>query len=137
MRRILLDTNTYSAYRRGDERVYAALLDADRVYMSAIVLGELQVGFRSGARFEANVEQLRQFLDKSVVETVFVGDETAEVYARVYVELKRRGTPIPLNDVWIAAQCLELGAVLVTYDTHFQAVGGLRLTPDPTQRTGS
>lgn len=131
MSRILLDTSAYSAYRRGDERIREALLDAETVYVSAVVLGELQVGFQNGTRLQENLDELRQFLDKPIVETAFVTDQTAEVYSHVYLDLKRRGTPIPINDVWIAAQCLELGAALVTLDSHFLAVGGLRLKPTP------
>ena len=129
MSRILLDTSAYSAYRRGDERILEALVDAETVYMSAVVLGELHVGFRNGTRREEDLAELRQFLDKPIAEAVSVTDQTAEVYGHVYLELKRSGTPIPDNDVWIAAQCLELGAALVTLDTHFRLVGGLRLKP--------
>lgn len=124
---LLLDTSAYSAYRKGEERVLEALASAECVHMSSVVLGELYYGFRNGSRLEQNVEELRQFRDKPAVQTADITDATAQVYAGVFLDLKRRGTPIPLNDVWIAAQCLELGAELATLDAHFGVVGGLRL----------
>ena len=132
MKRVLLDTCGYSAYRRGDERVLDALLEADRIYMSPIVIGELHVGFRRGTRLGKNTRELRVFLDKPIVEGAAITCETSDAYAHVYLDLKERGTPIPINDVWIAAQCLELGAALVTLDQHFRLVGGLRVRPEAT-----
>ena len=108
---LLLDTSAYSAYRKGEEQALEALATADCVHMSTIVLGELYFGFRNGSRQERNIEELRQFRDKPVVRTADITDATAKVYAGVFLDLKRRGTPIPLNDVWIAAQCLELGSL--------------------------
>jgi tRNA(fMet)-specific endonuclease VapC len=130
VRKILLDTNAYSSLRRGDEAVFEGICQAEILYMSAVVLGELQVGFRGGSRFNTNLRELRLFLDKPIVQLAYVTDDTAEVYGAVYHQLKRQGTPIPLNDVWIAAQSLELGAVLISRDRHFSHVKGLRIWPE-------
>ena len=76
---------------------------------------------------EYNKEIIRRFLEKSTVTIVDATHETAEVYAQVKDGLRKSGRPIPTNDVWIAAQVLEAGAVLVTYDSHFRAIPGLRI----------
>ena len=127
MKRVLLDTNAYAALFRGAREVEEALNEAETVLMSAVVLGELHAGFRGGARRAQNVSELADFLDDPAVEVQPVADETAEVFGRLKHELKKSGAPLPINDVWIAAQCIETGAVLATYDTHFRKVPGLRL----------
>lgn len=127
MKQVLLDTNAYSALRRGDTAVLDALCHAEIVLMSAIVLGELNFGFRRGDRYARNSDDLRKFLDHPMVELAPVTNDTAEVYGIVYQRLQEAGTPIPLNDVWVATQCLEHGALLITYDQHFELVAGLQI----------
>jgi len=127
MKKILLDTNAYAAYLRGEESVLEALAEADGVFASVFVLGELLAGFKAGSREKRNRDILLQFLQKSTVEVLPAGPETAEVFALVKHALKKEGTPIPLNDVWIAAHALETGSILISYDTHFARVPGLRL----------
>jgi tRNA(fMet)-specific endonuclease VapC len=127
MKRILLDTNAYVRYLRGDERVLPYLAQADTVYMSVFVLGELLAGFRAGGKEKDNRRILERFLLKSTV-TVLDGTlETADFFGLVMASLKKAGTPIPINDVWIAAQAQETGSILVTFDEHFTLVPGLRL----------
>jgi tRNA(fMet)-specific endonuclease VapC len=127
MKRILLDTNAYVRYLRGDERVLSYLAQADTVYMSVFVLGELLAGFRAGGKEKDNRRILERFLLKSTV-TVLDGTlETADFFGLVMASLKKAGTPIPINDVWIAAQAQETGSILVTFDEHFTLVPGLRL----------
>jgi tRNA(fMet)-specific endonuclease VapC len=125
--RILLDTNAYSAFMAGDERVLGALAAADTVYLSVIVLGELHAGFRGGTRERYNRAQLLQFQSKPTVRVLDVTAETAEIFGQCKATLKQAGAPLPLNDVWLAAQALDTGAVVVTYDSHFRKVAGLRL----------
>ena len=132
MKRAFLDTSAYSVLHRGDERILDALCEAETLCMSPIVLGELHVGFRAGRQRDENLRQLRRFLDKPLVAVATLTEETADIYAQVFLTLKAQGTPIPLNDVWIAAQCLEQGAVLLTLDQHFQHVPGLRRWGDST-----
>jgi len=127
MTKILLDTNAFTAYFRGEKTVFDALSAADRVFASVFVLGELLAGFKSGSREKANRDVLRRFLEKSTVEVLGATEETAECFALVKNSLDKAGTPIPMNDVWIAAHALETGAVLVTFDVHFGRVPGLRL----------
>src|SRR4030042_3627504 len=127
MRSVLLDTNSYIRFLAGYEKVLRALSRADRVAMSIFVLGELLAGFRLGVREKRNRDFLDRFLAKPSVSVLNATRETAEYFALIKAALKKAGRPIPTNDVWIAAQALETGSVLVTYDAHFSAVSGLRL----------
>lgn len=127
MRKVLLDTNAYAALLRGDEKVLSVISRAETIYMSAIVLGELFSGFRGGNRLVENRKILERFLNRSHVALLPVGMETADVFGSIKQQLKEQGTPIPINDVWIAAHALEMGAKVVTYDTHFKQVAGLRV----------
>ena len=126
MRALLLDTNAYSKYLRGDPRILDALAGAGLVYMSVFVLGELFSGFQSGSKEKANRQILEAFIAKPVVRVLDATRETADYFGLIKSSLEKAGRPIPLNDVWIAAHALETGSVLVTYDTHFAVVPGLR-----------
>jgi tRNA(fMet)-specific endonuclease VapC len=127
MKKILLDTNAYSAYMHGDETVLSALGSADTVYLSIVVIGELLTGFAGGTKERENRRQLEQFKSKSTVKILNATEETAEIFASIKHALKKSGTPIPLNDVWIASHALETGSVLVSFDSHFKNVTGLRM----------
>ncbi len=127
MRNITLDTNAYSAFLRGDPSVYSAMLQADLVHLPVFVLGELYYGFKGGKKEKLNKANLGQFLEKGSVELINTSRETATIFADIKYRLKRRGKPIPLNDVWIAALAIEAGSVLITYDHHFKMVEGLRI----------
>ncbi len=127
MRSVLLDTNAFTALFRGDDDVWKAISTADNVFASVVAIGELESGFRGGSRYAENLEILERFLSKPTVETLAVTRETSECFGRIKNTLRKKGTPIPINDIWLAAQCVENGAVLVTYDRHFSAIDGLRL----------
>ncbi|MEW6756334.1 MAG: type II toxin-antitoxin system VapC family toxin [Candidatus Latescibacterota bacterium] len=137
MSSVLLDTNAYAALAAGDERVLEALSHADTVYLSVITLGELHAGFRGGSRQAANRAQLAAFLGKPTVQTLEIGPETAEIFGQVKDGLRRAGMPIPINDVWLAAQAIETGSVLVSFDDHFTRVPGIRLWEVPPDSAGS
>ena len=126
MKNILLDTSAYSNLIRGDREVQELLEKADRVWMSSIVMGELLAGFSFGRKNKENRDILERFLEKRSVRTADVNQETAEFFAIIATQLRKSGTPIPTNDIWIAAQALEMGAVVVTFDGHFEKVFGLR-----------
>jgi tRNA(fMet)-specific endonuclease VapC len=89
------------------------------------VLGELVFGFRNGSRFQDNMKELNRFLSHDAIETTTVSDITADRYSRIANQLKRQGTPIPSNDIWIAAQAMEYGAELITLDRHFEKIIGV------------
>lgn len=127
MRKILLDTNAYTKFLSGDSAVLEELGKADNVYLSAIVLGELFAGFRGGNKEIENKKMLLKFLAKPQVEIIPVSKETAEIFGEVKYKLSRAGSPLPINDVWIAACAMETGAVLITYDNHFTKIPGIRI----------
>jgi tRNA(fMet)-specific endonuclease VapC len=91
------------------------------------MLGELYAGFAGGSRERENKAFLQRFLLKPPVKILNATSETAEVFGLVKSNLKKAGTPLPINDVWIAAHAIETGSVVVTYDAHFTVVSGLRL----------
>lgn len=126
-KKVLLDTNAYSALVSGDQRVLEFIERANQVIMSPICIGELLAGFVQGSKESTNRSLLSDFLKKPTVQTASISGETAEWYANIYSDLKKNGKPIPINDVWVAAQTMESGAVLVTYDHHFKDVPGLRI----------
>ena len=126
MRPILIDTNAYTAFMLGDAAVVEVVAHAERLCLNSIVLGELLGGFAAGTRESRNRAELARFMDSPRVEVVPVTAETADSYALVYSSLRRKGQPIPTNDLWIAASALEHGAALLTRDTHFGQIDGLR-----------
>ncbi len=122
MNRILLDTSAYAAFLRGDPRVKHWVQSADEVCVSSVVLGELLSGFMQGSREAANRELLARLLGSERVRTLPVDGETAERYALILSDLRRKGTPVPTNDVWIAAGAMQYGLKLVTTDRHFDHI---------------
>lgn len=131
--RILLDSNAYSAFMRGNYQVRDLIRSAEEVLFSAVVVGEQLYGFRQGTRFDQNLAELRSFLERPYVSIVPVGPVTADRYSMVMAALKAKGRPIPTNDVWIAAHAMETGADLVSADRHFEHVEGIvwvRLTAE-------
>ena len=126
--KILLDTSAYVAFKLNLDEVVNMIANAEHIYFSPVVLGELMFGFRNGSRFGENMEDLNQFMQHEVVELVQIGHLTADRYSRIASYLKRQGTPIPTNDIWIAAQTMEYGAELITSDKHFENISGLVCT---------
>ena len=127
MRTIALDTNAYAGFKRGQAEIVAVLRHAPAILVSATVLGELLGGFAVGQRQAANRLELAKFIDTPRVTVVPITATTADFYALVYAALRRKGAPIPTNDLWIAASSLEHGAALLTLDEHFQQIDGLRI----------
>ena len=123
--RVLLDTNAWSAMQEGDPAVERLVRRSEGVVMSAIVVGELLYGFRSGNRFRRNLEFLEDFLAEPQITFLPVTRATCERFGIVASALRRAGKPLPSNDVWIAAHAIESGATLVSYDSDFGVVDGL------------
>jgi len=126
--RLVLDTSAYSRLRVGDDRVLDLVAAADVVLMPAVVLGELEGGFRLGRRPDANRALLAEFLEEPFVAVVAVTASVAARYGEIFARLRQAGTPIPTNDVWIAAATLDRGGHLLTYDNDFERVEGLSST---------
>ena len=106
MRPIALDTNTYVGFKRGEPTCVELIRQARRLLISSTVLGELLAGFACGDREARNREELRSFLAVDSVQVIPMVLETADAYALIYRSLRQQGTPIPSNDLWIAASCL-------------------------------
>jgi tRNA(fMet)-specific endonuclease VapC len=126
--KLLLDTSAYSGFRRGVPSVVEKISGSDSVLISPVMLGELMYGFRKGSKFDQNMRMLRRFLEHEAVEVAQLGEVTADRYSRIVLQLKKDGSPLPVNDVWIAAQAMEHGADLLTSDRHFEKISGLALT---------
>lgn len=123
--KLTLDANAYAALFRGDQSVAARVRQAEEVLLSGIVVGELLFGFRNGSRYEHNRRELHEFLASPYVSVLPVGLVTAERFGRIASRLRRRGRPLPTNDIWIAAHALESGADLLSFDRHFGEIEGL------------
>lgn len=125
MKSVLIDTNIYSLAMKGDALVVDALRKIDRIGFSVISIGELFSGFKGGRCEIRNREELDFFLDSPRVVVHPVDDETADFYASILNELKAAGTPIPTNDIWIAATVFQHGYKLLSMDKHFNMIPGL------------
>lgn len=117
--KILLDTNAYSDWMRSG-RWSEVITTASEVMIPAIVLGELRYGFQGSKLHDKNERTLVRFLKSPAVTVLEVGETTSRVYANLKHFLRSAGTPIPENDVWIAALAVESMASLVTADSHFE-----------------
>ena len=127
MIKILLDTNAYVKLASQDKEVFKVISEAESVVIPSIVIGELIEGFYGGTQFDKNRKTLNEFIDDLNIQIWDIGYQTAEIYGEIKNELKKKGTPIPANDIWIAASAIENGAKLITYDKHFLNIQGLRL----------
>ena len=85
-------------------------------------MGELAVGFRQGSRAETNQAELDRFVANPAVEILPVGEDVAGIYADIVLDLKKAGTPLPANDIWIAAVAVRHGASVLTCDLHFRTI---------------
>jgi tRNA(fMet)-specific endonuclease VapC len=120
--RLALDTNRYTDLCRGDASAINTVEHADEVWLPVIVLAELRAGFAVGSQGARNEAVLRRFLLKSGVRVLFADEQTTHHYAAVYRQLRKQGTPIPTNDMWIASLVLQHSLVLFARDPHFDAL---------------
>jgi tRNA(fMet)-specific endonuclease VapC len=125
--KLFIDSNRFTDFARGLAEVVARFESADELWLSLIVLGELRGGFAFGTKSVLNEEILEKFLGRSMVQVLALDEETVDHYAAVYSGLRRGGTPIPTNDMWIAAQAIQHDLILDTRDQHFHYVSGLKL----------
>lgn len=124
---IVLDTNAYSDFKRGSVSMVQVLESSEEIVVPAPVLGELYTDFRLGSRQKQNVDELHQFLDRPGVRVVPIDHGVARRYGDIVAALRNAGTPIPTNDIWIAAVAIEQNGELLTRDEHFNNVPMLRL----------
>ena len=128
MSALVIDTNVYSGFMRGRPGVVKALRSAHEIHLPLIVLAELLAGFAAGTRARKNRDELTRFMSSPRVNLLKPDEKTAHHYADVFAALRVTGTPIPTNDLWIAALARQHRLPLLTYDAHFAAVPGLVVT---------
>jgi tRNA(fMet)-specific endonuclease VapC len=121
--RVLLDTNIVIALFAKEAAVEQHLAEAEEVFIASIVLGELYYGAQKSARVETNISRVNTFAAGSAV--LVCDTATAQYYGVIKNQLRAKGTPIPENDIWIAAIARQYQLILVTRDEHFRAVDGL------------
>ncbi len=125
--RVAIDTNRLTDLFRGDRELAGRLERCEAVAVPLIVVGELKAGFYGGSLRRRNEALLSAFLAQPTVSVLKPGRETAEHYARLFVQLRRAGAPVPDNDLWIAALVLEHDLRLITRDRHFRKIPQLLL----------
>ncbi len=123
--KLCIDTNTYSSLKKGNTEVLRILENADEVLVPTIVLGELYGGFFYGKNKTRNADELDAFLEKPGILIVDISKSIAERYGILIKILKEQGTPIPSNDIWIAAVVMDTGSKLLSQDSHFQNIPGI------------
>ncbi|MCX5847801.1 MAG: type II toxin-antitoxin system VapC family toxin [Deltaproteobacteria bacterium] len=124
--RLVLDTNIYTDYAQGlPDVVEMMAIHGTQLFIPSVVLGELHYGFMKGGKKQLNEGKLHQFITHLHVNIIDVNDEVARKYATIMLSLIKKGTKIPINDVWIAASCMNVGGTLFTRDRHFDAIDQL------------
>jgi len=119
----VLDTNIYCDYAEGiSETVDIIAKNNENIYIPSIVIGELRYGFMKGSRWNFNNNKLRHVINRLNINIIDVDQDVAKKYAIIYKSLVIKGKKIPINDVWIAACCMEVGGSLITRDKHFESV---------------
>ncbi len=117
--RLALDTNGYVDMCRGVSQTVSLLEEAETIVLPFVVVAELRAGFLHGRRPAENERVLRRFLAKTGVQVLFPDDQTTHHYAVVFRQLRKQGTPIPTNDMWLAAIVLQHNLWLHSRDAHF------------------
>ena len=117
--RIALDTNRYVDFCRGNEDVVRVIQEAERLFLPLMVLAELRAGFLCGSQLRKNEATLTLFLNSPRVEILDPDEQTTHHYTRLFYQLRKQGTPIPTNDLWIAALVVQHDLVLCARDQHF------------------
>jgi tRNA(fMet)-specific endonuclease VapC len=120
--KIALDTNSYSDFCRGAREIVEIIAHADKIFLPFVVLAELRAGFQAGTRALQNESNLIRFLNSPRVALLLPDEQTTHYYANVFSQLRKQGTPIPTNDIWIAALILQHDLLLLARDKHFDVL---------------
>ena len=121
--KLVLDTNIYCDFAEGrPDAVDAIATYGESLFIPSVVLGKLCFGFMKGSRQRFNEKKLRQVVSRLKIEVTDVNTDVARKYAMIYLSLQKKGMKIPINDVRIAACCMEVGGTLLTRDKHFELV---------------
>ena len=122
MTRLLLDTSAYSGFMRGHPDFKLAIQEADEICFNPVVIGELLAGFIKGGSRRKNESELSSFFDSPRARILDMDEETADRYAVILNGLWKAGTPIPTNDIWIAASAMQHGLRILTSDAHYRKI---------------
>lgn len=125
MRPVILDTNAYTSFKTGDVNIIEILQLTEVIGISPIVLGELIAGFDHGSKAKENKKELNEFLESPRVIFYSITKDTSVFFSQIYCALRKKGKPIPTNDLWIASQAMEHGCVVCTHDKHFSYIEGV------------
>jgi len=117
---LVIDTNALSDFFKEASDVVLSIKNSSKIYVPVTVIGEYKYGIYGGSRKKNNLNLLSKFLAKPNVIILEINDETAEQYARLRAYLRVNGTPIPVNDLWIAALCAQHDLPLLTRDGDFK-----------------
>ena len=121
--KLVLDTKAYCDCAEGLPHAVDFLATrSENIFLPSIVLGELTCGFMKGSRRQFNERKLQEIIKKLKIEIIDVNQNISKKYAIIYLSLVKKGAKIPINHVWIAACCMEVGGTLLTRDQHFQHV---------------
>ena len=120
--RVALDTDAYRAAAEGEAKTVEVLQRAEEVCLPFVALGELRAGFAAGTQGRKNESRLTEFLNSPRVSILYADEQTTHHYASLFAELRRQGTPIPTNDLWIAALVVQHDLLLLTGDAHFSKI---------------
>ena len=127
--RLALDTNTYRLVMEAEKLAVRLVRTSEVVLIPVPVIAELRFGFLHGTKGRQNEATLTRFLDSPRVQVLSCDEETTKTYAALKLQLKRQGTPIPINDVWIAALVLQHDATFFTRDSDFDRFPQLLRVP--------
>ncbi len=117
--RIALDTNRYVDFCKGDPETVPIVREAEEIYLPFVVVAELRAGFLWGAQGKENEKILVRFLNSPRVRMIYPDDQSTHHYARLFYQLRKQGTPIPTNDLWIATLTVQHDLILCSRDQHF------------------
>jgi tRNA(fMet)-specific endonuclease VapC len=123
--RIIVDTNRYRDFCAGLAEAVECLQAAEQIFIPFVTIAELRAGFLAGTPGKRNAQVLSTFLNRARVRILWPDEETTRQYARTWLQLRRQGTPIPTNDLWIAALALQHNTALFSRDSHFDHLAQL------------
>lgn len=127
MKNILMDATAYAMAMKGDHEVISFLRQASLLGLSSVTVGELLSGFRAGDHERENRSALFAFLDSPRVHLFSVDENTAEYYNMIFNQLKNAGTPLPVNQIWVAAVAFQKGLAILARDRSYEPIRGLLL----------
>jgi len=124
---VLIDTNAYAEFLRGNEKVKSILENCKEIILCPIVEGELKSGFKNGNQLEKNLREFNLFIDVEKVSRMIIDNKVSDFYSEIVTELRKKGTPIPTNDIWICACARAFDLTVLTFDKHFNNIEGVQV----------